>query len=307
MRPTPPPSSVHFLLTYTCTYECDHCFLCCSPRAEGTFTLARLREVFDQIDRLGGVESVYFEGGEPFLYYPLLVEGVRLARARGLAVGIVTNCYWATAEEDAALWLEPLAALGLADLSFSDDDFHGSRGPDSPPKRATAAAVALGLGPASICIEPPLVTGTGSEGGEPVIGGDVQLRGRAADKLVGDLPRQPSARFDRCPHEELRAPRRVHLDPFGHVHVCQGIVMGNVFERPLAELFANWRPEGHPIIGPLLRGGPAALAAAYDVPCDPRGYVEACHLCDATRRHLRPRFPDVLAPPLVYGAEEGAV
>mgnify|MGYP000452888790 CR=1 FL=1 len=34
-----------------------------------------------------------------------------LARAAGFKTGIVTNCYWATAEADAALWLKPLREL----------------------------------------------------------------------------------------------------------------------------------------------------------------------------------------------------
>ena len=31
-------TGIHFLLTYSCTSECDHCFLYCSPNAKGTFT-----------------------------------------------------------------------------------------------------------------------------------------------------------------------------------------------------------------------------------------------------------------------------
>ena len=38
--------------------------------------------------------------------------------------GIVTNCYWATAEPDAELWLKPLADLEVSDLSVSSDTFH---------------------------------------------------------------------------------------------------------------------------------------------------------------------------------------
>jgi L-lysine 2,3-aminomutase len=72
-------TGVHFLFSYQCTFECDHCFLHCSPRAGGTFTVAQLRDVFDQIARMPSVNEVYFEGGEPFLFHPLMVEGARLA------------------------------------------------------------------------------------------------------------------------------------------------------------------------------------------------------------------------------------
>ena len=48
---------IHFLLTYTCLYECDHCFLYCGPEAEGTFTLKQLRAVFAEMPRIGTIEK----------------------------------------------------------------------------------------------------------------------------------------------------------------------------------------------------------------------------------------------------------
>jgi MoaA/NifB/PqqE/SkfB family radical SAM enzyme len=164
-------TGIHFLLTYRCTYECDHCFVFGSPFAEGTFTLSQVRQTLDEARKLGTIKSIYFEGGEPFLLYPLLIESVRLARAAGFQVGIVTNGHFATTEEDAALWLKPFAELGLADLSISDDAFH-SDAADSPAKRAIRAATQLGLPVDSICIDAPTgVTNAPREKGEPIVGG----------------------------------------------------------------------------------------------------------------------------------------
>ena len=117
-------SSVHVLLTYTCNFECDHCFLYCSPRAKGTFTMAQIRQVLDQAKQLGSVSSIYLEGGEPFLFYPVMVESLRLAGEMGFKTGLVTNCYWATAAEDSELWLRPVVEAGIDDLSVSNDEFH---------------------------------------------------------------------------------------------------------------------------------------------------------------------------------------
>ena len=79
-------TGVHILLTYKGTSECDHCFLHCSPAREGTFTLEQLRALVRQIEALGTVRTVYFEGGEPFLYYPVLLPAAlvpgRLRRYR---------------------------------------------------------------------------------------------------------------------------------------------------------------------------------------------------------------------------------
>lgn len=103
-----PLTGIHILLSYQCTHECDHCFVWSSPRAGGTMLLETLTRVLDQAQEIGTVEEIYFEGGEPFLFFPLLVEGIRRAREHSFSTGVVTNCYWATAKADAALWLEPL-------------------------------------------------------------------------------------------------------------------------------------------------------------------------------------------------------
>ena len=84
-------TGVHLLLTYQCTFECDHCFVWGSPRQEGTMTLKTIRNVLDQARALGTVEWIYFEGGEPLLFYPVLVRGVEEAAAGGFRVGLVSN------------------------------------------------------------------------------------------------------------------------------------------------------------------------------------------------------------------------
>ena len=58
-------SGVHFLLTYRCTQECDHCFVFGSPKADATFTSDRLTAVLEQCAAVGSVDWVFFEGGEP--------------------------------------------------------------------------------------------------------------------------------------------------------------------------------------------------------------------------------------------------
>jgi hypothetical protein len=295
-------SQLHFLLTYTCTFECDHCFLYCGPHAEGTFTLEQLRTVLAEAEKLGSIEWIYYEGGEPFLYYPVMVEGLKMARACGFKTGIVTNCYWATVEPDAALWLEPVREIGIDDLSLSDDAYHHGTVEETPAKVAARAAVGLGVSSGSICIDQPTVE-FGVEKGEPVTRGGAVLRGRAVDKLAEGLATRPWEEFVECPHEDLRDPGRVHLDTFGHVHLCQGLSMGNMWEKPLAQLVEEYDPDAHPICGPLLRGGPAELVRAYDL--DLRGeYVDECHHCYLARKALIGRFPEYLAPPLVYGLEE---
>ena len=296
-------TGIHFLLTYNCNFECDHCFLYCSPDAKGTFTIGQVTRVLDEAQKIGTVEEVYFEGGEPFLFYPLLRESIRRASARGFDAGVVTNGYGANSEEDAELALRPLAEAGLSSLSISDDTFHYGDERDNAAATAARAAERLGIEASVICIEPPKLshpsTGTG-EKGRPVIGGVAVFRGRAADKLTDGLPRRQWRELCECPYEELESPSRVHVDSYGHVHICQGISMGNMWETPLPELVRDYDPQGHPVCGPLIRGGPAALARALGVAPE-EGYVDECHLCYTVRRAALDRFPDYLAPRQVYG------
>ncbi len=295
--------AVHFLLTYRCNLECDHCFVYSGPTAKGTFTLRQIRKVLGEIGEMVGVGRVYFEGGEPFLYYPLMVEAMRLSRGAGLEIGIVSNGYWANSVEDAEVWLRALAEIGIADLSISDDSFHREGEEDTHARVAMMAAEGLGIPVNSISIEEPSVTvdeGVERQKGAPVMGGSTMLRGRAVEKLIEGLPTRTWEELDECPHEDLRNPERVHLDCYGNVHLCQGLSMGNMWDTQLPILMERYDADSHPICGPLLKGGPAELSRLYDF--EPRQeYVDQCHLCYSIRLALRERFPQYLAPQQVYG------
>jgi hypothetical protein len=128
----------------------------------------------------------------------------------------------------------------------------------------------------------------------------VMYRGRAAATLASRAPDFPWEGFNTCPHEDLSDPGRVHLDPLGNVHICQGIVIGNIFEKPLRQICSEYDAECHAICGPLLVGGPAALVEEYNLPHEAR-YADACHLCYTSRLSLRSRFPDCLKPDQMYG------
>jgi len=290
-------------LSYKCDSECDHCFVYGSPQAKGTFTLDQMKRVFEELAKIETIEWVYFEGGEPFLFYPLMHEGIKVAHDMGFKTGIVTNAYWATSEGDAELWLKPLRDLGVSDISISDDSFHYEDEETSPTKHALNAARKLGMPFGSIGIDKPTVErGIDKEQakGKPVISGGVMFRGRAVEKLIEGLPRRPWKEFTECPYEYLKNPERVHLDAYGNIHLCQGLSMGNMWDAPLSKIVKHYSADSHPIGRPLVNGGPALLAKEYDVPHEAE-YVDACHMCYLVRRALISKFPQYLAPKLVYG------
>ena len=81
------------MLTYQCTFECDHCFVWGSPWQTGTLSLAQIRQILSQAKETGSIQKIYFEGGEPFLYYAILLDATREAAALGFKVGLVSNAY----------------------------------------------------------------------------------------------------------------------------------------------------------------------------------------------------------------------
>lgn len=294
-------TGIHFLLSYKCLYECDHCFVYSSPNAEGTFTFEQVRSVLNEAKKIGTVEWIYFEGGEPFLYYPLLIEGIKIARRYGFKAGIVTNAYFASAVDDAKKWLAPLGELGVTDLSISDDNFHNEGNKESPAKIALKAAKELGINTASIAIEEPkALCVSDRKKGEPVVGGDVMFKGRAVEKLAAGLPRRDMKEFTECPFEDLVNPERVHVDAYGNVHLCQGISMGNMWKIPLSEIVKNYNYALNPICKPIVEGGPAKLALELAVENED-SYIDACHICFDVRKKAIDKFPQYLAPKQVYG------
>jgi len=292
-------NGLHLLLTYQCTFECDHCFVWGSPFQMGTMTLETIRTILGQAKDTGSVGWIYFEGGEPFLYYQVMLAGINQANDLGFKVGIVTNSYWATSEEDALLWLSPMIGK-VHDLTISSDLFHFSEKESQQSKYVSYAAEKLNLPLGIICIEQPNNLAISSLRQIPPEASSVMYRGRAADKLANKATFHPTSTFVECPHENLVDPGRVHIDPFGNMHICQGISIGNIHTSSIREICCNFNSTRHPILGPLLDGGPVKLVEQYRLTCAD-AYADACQLCYEARKLLRIQFPDILIPDQMYG------
>jgi MoaA/NifB/PqqE/SkfB family radical SAM enzyme len=292
-------TGLHLLLTYQCTFECDHCFVWGSPWQHGTMTLTQIRQILVQAKETRSIEKIYFEGGEPFLYYAVLLRGVLEAAAMGFKVGIVSNAYWANSREDALTFLRPLSEV-IEDLTISCDLYHSNERMSLQARNATGAAEEIGITTSVISVAQPGEPEADSSLGQISNGSAVMYRGRAANKLAPRTTPQTWNTFTACPHEDLRDPGRIHLDPYGNLHICQGISLGNVFESRLMDLCEKYDPEVHPICGPLIAGGPVELVTEYALPHKEK-YADACHLCYEARQELRFKFPEILKPDQMYG------
>ena len=262
--------------------------------------LRDIGEILEQASQTGTIEWIYFEGGEPFLFYAVMVEGIRQAAELGFKVGVVTNGYFANDLVDALENLRPLAGL-VQDLSVSSDLFHYDQKISRQSKWTIAAADQLGIPIGVISIaQSDQVEDDQASSELPVGEAEVMYRGRAAEKLATRKALHHWEKFTECPYEDLREPSRVHLDPLGHVHICQGISLGNIYKTCLMDICNQYDPEMHPITSALIEGGPAELTRRYGV-MPQRTYADACHLCYETRLKLRDRFASILAPDQVYG------
>lgn len=327
---------LHLLLTYRCTYTCRHCFLWGSPDQTGTMTCTQMLDLIEQA-AASGVELVYFEGGEPTLAYPLILEGGRRARDLGLEWGVVTNCHFAESPADAALWFAPFKELGIADLALSSYAYLLGDKEERLLRNAVTAArdLELPLGvlevgaPADLrdlgvaCMDPgeimfkgraaaelaPEALGPWAADGEAA-GAKAATDGEAAAAKVAAAAESAAGRrpdeLTACPHEDFAAPGRAHVGCDGELQLCQGISAGNVWTSGLAGLLATFDAPRMPVIAEILRGGPWELARAHGIEPARARYADACHLCFETRTALRAGglFPEALAPAQAYGVVE---
>jgi hypothetical protein len=282
--------------------ECDHCFVWGSPNARGTFTLRQIRGLLREARNLGTVKYISLEGGEPFLYYPIMTQTAEDAVSMGFRVEILSNCYWATDLKDAEEWLRPFAKLGSVELSLSSDPYHGESWETDETRNAAEAAKTLGMKVEVNAVKHRMATTPcpNSVRGARVSSIELMYKGRATTKLADNALKKTWTSFTECPYEKLAAPERVHVDPFGHVHVCQGISIGNANQRPFARIIRGYNPDENPIVKLLHQGGPIALVKHFGLGHEEH-YADACHLCYSARCMLRNMFPDTLAPDQMYG------
>jgi pyruvate-formate lyase-activating enzyme len=166
-------------------------------------TLKNIQAILQQAKDIGTIDSIYFEGGEPFLYYPVMLKGVQEAAAAGFKVGMVSNSYWATDIDDAVEWLRPFVGL-IEDLSVSSDCYHSTEKQSQQAKNAMAAANQLGIPLGIITIAQPEASDKASVVGIlPESETGVMYRGRAAEKLVSQARLKPWEEFDTCPYEVI--------------------------------------------------------------------------------------------------------
>jgi MoaA/NifB/PqqE/SkfB family radical SAM enzyme len=298
--------SAGLMLSYQCNAACEFCYYHCSPRKGGLMPVETCIAAWRSLKTLAGDEAkIHLTGGEPFLHWNHLVEILREGRTQNLGpVDLVeTNGFWATDDRLIAERLETLVGLGVQRLKISIDPFHQEYVDIEPARRlAGTAKERFGLDRVLVRWEKYLgdfglqiaECGLGEKDRvyvEAYHDYPFRFNGRAAGHLAGLLASKPAEAFGRmnCRAGFLGA-KGVHIDPYGNVFsgTCSGVVLGDVRQTPLEEIWKGFHPGQIELIGTLCESGPFGLlekarTLGYE---ELPAYADKCHLCTHIRQFL---------------------
>jgi MoaA/NifB/PqqE/SkfB family radical SAM enzyme len=321
--------SAGLLLTYRCNAACEFCYYNCSPQKGGLMPVETCIAAWRSLKALAGDQAkIHLTGGEPFLYWDRLVEILKEARKQSLGPAdmVETNGFWATNDRLVEDWLDVLIALGVQRLKISVDPFHQEYVDIKPVRRLACIAMEM-FGPDRVLVRWEKYLSGDCAGwqrqakladGSPEAQQErdrayiqayreypFRFTGRTAGHIADLLASRPARAFadDNCLAGFLGA-KGVHIDPYGNVFsgTCSGIILGNISQMPLEEIWKQFHPRQNEFIQVLCEKGPYGLLER----AKPLGYEELpayagkCHLCTHIRRFF---FEKGLMQPTIGPAE----
>lgn len=307
------PQDLGVILSYRCLGKCKHCLYNCGPRrGKEAMSPEMLREALEVAAGLPRKPQVHLTGGEPFLHFPLLIEGARIAAELGIRCYFETGASWSANRAEAVERFTALRDAGMWAALISCSPFHAERIPPIHTISAVRAALEV-FGPGRVIVYLPdfieivqmfdVYRPVPLEQYEEKFGAETARRilwegygiisgGRAGYRLGHLVQKHPAASFagENCTYEILYA-HHSHLDLYGNFipAFCGGLAVGDWHRLPaLSEDLASGRcPE---LLGLLIKNGPYGLfelaRERYGYRPLPDGYAGKCHLCADVRLHL---------------------
>jgi hypothetical protein len=311
------------LYTYRCTIACRHCLFNCSPAQPDVHVSHE--DGLDFLRQLHATDRViHIAGGEALMYYEPVLELCRAADRDGIAPHFIeSNASWCTTDDLTRERFQALHEAGVKGMYFSADVYHQVF--FDPANRVRAYRIAIeifgreNVAAADISLEQlercRQIGRNEDLLAESVRRGPPKLVGRAGNDLVRFLPRRKieDLRKDHlwrwggsdgscAPEFDAERMWEIHIDPYGNVQTCCGIVIGTLRNMSLGEMVARGFHEVNPLVREVYERGPyglleLAVARGYQ-PQD--GYAQKCHLCWDVRKFLRPYHPETFGPAEVY-------
>jgi MoaA/NifB/PqqE/SkfB family radical SAM enzyme len=315
--------SAGLMLTYQCNAACAFCYYHCSPRKGGLMPVETCIAAWRSLKVLASDEArVHLTGGEPFLYPEHLFAILQEGKEQGLGpVDLVeTDGFWATNDRLVRDWLDILLASGVQRLKISVDPFHQEYVDIEPVRRLAGIAREM-FGPERVLVRwEKYLANFKSQISDSRLPAErdriyvdayreypFRFTGRAAGHVAGLLASEPASAYlhKNCLAGFLGA-KGVHIDPYGNVFsgTCSGIILGNIHQTPLDEIWRGFHPRQSEFIRVLCESGPSGLLKKAKT----LGYTELpayaakCHLCTHIRQFLFEKHaePSVLGPADCY-------
>ncbi len=311
------------LFTYRCTIACSHCLFNCSPRQpnvcvsfeDGVKFLLQLRNT----DRV-----IHIAGGEPMMYYNQMLKICQYADRNGFAPHFFeTNAFWCINDSITQKRYEEMKQAGIKGVYISADAYHQAFILPERRYRAFEWAVKIfgreNVSASDISLE--------SLGELHKIGNDEalieeyakkytpKLIGRAGERLAKFFAKRP---IDELSNDYLWAsqsnnkgcepefdPSRmweIHIDPYGNIQTCCGIIVGNAHKKTLSEYMKQGFYAENELVKIAYEQGPygymeLAVKRGYKLK---EGYPQKCNLCWELRKFLRPYYPETFGPAEIY-------
>lgn len=142
-----PPTNITLISTLLCTAECENCCFGCNPRQGKAMTLDEMKTYVDKCLKAwpDSIKRLDITGGECMTIREAVEGIVEYGTKKGLAVGILSNAFWATSMAKATRILKSLSDKGLKVVTFSTGENHTEFVPFKNVRTAAVAAARLGI------------------------------------------------------------------------------------------------------------------------------------------------------------------
>jgi len=314
--------NLNLLLTYKCPSQCRHCAYYAGLDGSGLMTAQDVKGYLKDLED-HPLESLWIYGGEPFLYFSVLTEVIKIAQRRQIPqIGVLTNSYWAAKPKKGKKRLSFLKQAGLSDIIISTGGFHAERILPELAINGIRSALQVGFETvtASVSFLSPRQTSNlfndRSEEiwallreipGVALYENPVTMIGRAAERLLDYCQLRKIRPSKTCQPPDyiggsINQPEGLEIDPDGWVMICPGFSLGNAQKRGLAALLDKYENSDNSLWHVICQEGPAGLLqrARHEGYADRTQYASDCHLCYEVRKFLRNYYPEQLSPAQCY-------
>ncbi|MBD3183504.1 4Fe-4S cluster-binding domain-containing protein [Candidatus Poribacteria bacterium] len=314
------------LFTYRCTIACKHCLFNCSPwqpdvyisHEDGVEFMRQLRAT----DRV-----IHIAGGEAMMYYQKMLAICQDANKEGCAPHFFeTNASWCVNDHITQTRYEELKNAGILGVLISADPYHQEFVSPEPRIRAYKWAVEI-FGEENVAASNTSyeqlsefrdIVKNEHKLAEYSLHHVPRLVGRAGDVLtrfyndrpLDELSEDPlwhgGHKTRDCKSEfDSQEMWEIHIDPYGNIQTCCGIIIGDAHKKPLLE----WMKQGfhveNELVNMVYENGPydyLDLAVKYGYKPKEK-YPQKCNMCWEARKFLRPYFPETFGPGEIYDTE----